>query len=338
MSGEEKGANKRGRKRRNFDSSDDEEDEVGPNEPGEEAKFRFNARKVFLTYPRCNIAPGDVPRFFPLWNEIKSSFCKQELHLDGELHLHLFCSFGRKLNSTNARMFDMVVGEPVDPQGDVRDPVRFHPNIKRVNGPEDLVRIWEYLCKDGREPLELAGKVDLYKFSKNFCASYRDRESWLAYRQSVSQDVPRWPIVGPAGQLFPDPRDAGKKRNLWLQGAANAGKTQWLEAKVYCFRNYKVGDSRYPFDNYSREQIIVYDDVVPRASDLLVLGNHSAYPRPVPGATRYHQRFIPGGLYLWTVVCSNKTIDERFEGEGAEVISALHSRFITVTLEPAALD
>lgn len=336
--GQEEVPRKRARVRRNFDSSDDEENEVAVDGERKEGAFRFNARKVFLTYPRCNIAPGDVARLFPLWNEVKSAFCKQELHLDGELHLHLFCSFGRKLNSSNAGCFDMVEDLPAGAQGVAGGPVRFHPNIKRVNGPEDLVRIWEYLCKDGREPTELRGKVDLYKFSKNFCVVYRDRESWLSYRSSIAQDAPHYPIIGPNGEVFAHPRDAGKKRNLWLCGPANAGKTAWLEAQVYKFRCYKVGDNRYPFDNYAREEIIVYDDVKPRAQDLLVLGNHSAYPRPVPGATRYHQRFIPGGHYLWTIVCSNKTIEEQYESEGQEVIQAIIARFITVNLALVAID
>lgn len=319
---------KRARVRRNYDSDESDSDERGEEQKG----FRFNARKAFLTYPRCPIAVAAIPGCFPLWDQVKTCFAKQELHADGESHLHLFCSFTSKLNSSNAGVFDMVQGAAVSIEGKLVEAQRFHPNIKRVNGPEDLVRIWEYLCKDGNPPTELRGKVDLYKFSKNFSVVYRDRESWLCYRSSISQGPPVYPIIGPDGQVFGDPSQAGKKRNLWLSGPANAGKTAWLEAKVYCYRNYKVGDSRYPFDNYAREQIIVYDDTKPRASDLLVLGNYSAYPRPVPGATRYHQRFIPGGLYLWTIVCSNKSLDLAFEDEDAEVREAIRARFIELEL------
>jgi len=332
MSDGEAAARKKPRVRRNFDSSDEEEENGAP--PGEAKAFRFNARKCFLTYPQCEITPDAFPGCFPLWDEVKTCFGKQERHEDGKLHLHVFCSFTRKLNSSNVQVFDLVRVAPAGVEGAVAGFERFHPNIKRVSGPEDLIRIWEYLCKDGCPPVELRGRVDLYRFSKNFCVVYRDRESWLSYRGSVSQSAPVYPIPGPSGQSFGDPSTAGKKRNLWLSGPANAGKTAWLEAQVYRFRNYKVGDSRYPFDNYAREQIIVYDDVKPRACDLLVLGNHSAYPRPVPGATRYHQRFIPGGLFLWTIVCSNKTLQEFFEGEEAEVLEAVKARYIEVVLDP----
>lgn len=332
MSDGEGAARKKARVRRNFDSSDEEE-EAGA--AGDEKKaWRFNARKCFLTYAQCDVGTDAFPGLFPLWHEVKTCFAKSERHEDGKLHLHVFCAYKRKLNSTNVQMFDLVRVGPAGAEGEVAGFERFHPNVKRVPGPEDLVRAWEYLCKDGVPPTELQGRVDLYRFSKNFCVVYRDRESWLSYRSSVSQSAPVYPIIGPSGEVFGDPATAGKKRNLWLSGPANAGKTAWLEAQVYRFRNYKVGDSRYPFDNYAREQIIVYDDVKPRASDLLVLGNHSAYPRPVPGATRYHQRFIPGGLFLWTIVCSNKTLEASFEGEEREVIEALRARYIEVVLDP----
>jgi len=63
-----------------------------------------------------------------------------------------------------------------------------------------------------------------------------------------------------------------------------------------------------------------------------VLGNVSNYSRPCPGDTRYHQRFIPPGLAIWTVVCTNKSIEEEFEEEAVDVKDAIKARFIEVEL------
>lgn len=322
------------RRRDAFTGSDSED-----SEPEEKGRFRFNARKAFLTYSKCGIKPKEFLEVFPLASRIKTCFAKQEHHEDGSLHLHTFVSFTRKLDLTNPQCFDLVIESeerhPGDDRKEQTDRIgRFHPNIKRVGGPEDLVRAYEYLCKDGVLPTELRGKVDLYRFSKNFCNVYRDRTSWLSYRRGLAQSPPHWPIIGPNGHIFQDPATAGKKRNAWVWGPPDAGKTKWLEEKVYCYQHYTVGSNTYPFDLYTDQQIIVYDDIVPRAEHLLVLGNSSNYSRPVPGATRYHQRVIPAALCLWTVVCSNKPIESVFEEEGAETIAAIRARFVEIEIIP----
>jgi len=322
---------RRRRARRNFNSDSDSESVP-------EGKFRFNAKKVFLTYPHCPVREQGFLEAFNLRDRVKTCFAKHETHADGSPHLHVYIAFSSKLDLSDPRCFDLITYHPVEGQVAPAALERYHPNIKRINGPEDTVKLYEYLCKDGNTPSELRGQVDLYRFSKNFCISYRDRESWLAYRFSTAQQPPTYPIFGPDGTGYPDPASAGKKRNLWIYGPANAGKTQWLEEKIYRFQNYKVGDTRYPFDNYARQQIIVYDDIKPTASHLLVLGNTSSYARPVPGPTRYHQRYIPGGVALWTIVCINTDISTTYAEEEEPVITAIKARFIEVPLNLVVID
>jgi len=322
---------KKSRKRQLQDNDFSDSDEGESKEPT--GPFRFNARKCFLTYPRCPTKEDEFLALFPIPRDrIKTCFAKQEQHRDGTPHLHVYLVFNRKMDLTNPRCFDLLAGNGQFDETGAPIIERFHPNIKRASGPEDLHRAYEYLCKDGTRPTELTGEADLYRFSKNFCQVYRDRESWLSYRRSRAQGAPQWPIAGPRDTSFGDPKYAGKQRNLWLYGKANAGKTTWLEEKVYCYRNYKVGNTRYPFDNYTEEQIVVYDDVKPCARHLLVLGNVSNYSRPCPGDTRYHQRFIPPRLAIWTVVCTNKSIDQEFEEDSLDVREAVKARFIEVEL------
>ena len=320
---------RRGR-RRHDDFSESDEDE-----PANGARFRFNARKCFLTYPRCPTKEAEFLGCFPIDRErIKTCFAKQELHSDGTPHLHAFVEFNKKLDLTNPNCFDILAPDGTEDPNGIPNLARYHPNIKREFGPSHLERTYEYLCKNGERPVELTGKADLYRFSKDFCKVYRDRECWLSYRRSSAQPNPQWPINGPSGQVWGDPQTAGKQRNAWIWGPANVGKTTWLENNVYCYKNYKVGNTRYPFDNYADEQIVVYDDVTPIARHLLVLGNTSNYPRPCPGDTRYHQRHIPPKIALWTVVCTNKSIEQEFGSETEELQEAIKARFVEVQLLP----
>ena len=261
-----------------FDDSDQEDDEP-------ERKFRFNARQTFLTYAQCDVPGREFLHLFPLAHSVKVCFAKQERHEDGSLHLHAFCAFTRKLDLSNPQCFDLLVEDKSANAGDeqgARNVRRFHPNIKRVGGPEDLVRAWEYLCKDGVTPLELRGKVNLYKFSKNFCNVYRDRVSWLNFLRGQSQGPPVWPIIGPNGHVFEDPATAGKKRNAWIWGPPDAGKTAWLEEKVYCFANYKVGSNTYPFDQYTDQQIMLLATALERVFILKDNGQEIKLPDPEP--------------------------------------------------------
>lgn len=99
------------------------------------AAFRFTAKNIFLTYPRCDVAPP----VFVEW--IKSQFptaqywtVAQERHEDGGLHLHAVISFSRKYNSRVSTRFDF--------EG-------HHPNIQPVRVLRDVIA---YISKD---PIQL---------------------------------------------------------------------------------------------------------------------------------------------------------------------------------------
>lgn len=322
------------RRRKNIpDYSDDD----GSSQPDEghrdgtgEQKFRFCSRSAFLTYPRCNIPPDDylaAIKFDP--NTLKLAFAKQERHHDGNRHLHVYLRFSKKLDTTNVRFFDIDQQDPIS-----NIDVSHHPNIKNERGRGSLARIWEYLCKDdGVPPTNLIGRVELYPTSTNFRKVYGDRVQWLNYHTIKGMRPPRFPIELPNGGTIDVPQENNKKRHIWIHGPPNSGKTFWLETQIYCYQNYKVADSKYPFDDWIQEQIVVYDDVRPKAEHLLAITNSSKHPRPVPGETRYHRRFIPGGLTTVVIVCNNHNIEQFFEKEGQTTISAIQSRFNEIHVE-----
>jgi hypothetical protein len=313
----------------NGDDGGSDEEDAYRDRGNEEKKFRFTARSAFLTYPRCPILPQQYLRHTSInQRDIKHSFGKQERHVDGERHLHVWITFIRKIDTINPRFFDLTIPPTEDHPGST-----FHCNIrrgerKRAGGISNHVRAYEYLCKyDGAVPTPIVGSSSLYPTSRNFRKEYGDRTQWLNYLAISAMPDPVYPIELPNGEAIPTPSGPNKQRHIWIYGPPNAGKTQWLEANVYRFKNYRVGGTQYPFDNYDGEQIIVYDDIIPKASDLLSITNTSEWQRPVPGQTRYSQRFVPGRLVTLLIVCSNVDIDTLFSAEIDVTRAALHARF-----------
>jgi len=311
-----------------------EQDLVGPPADGdgreEERKFRFCARSAFLTYPRCPILPGQYRQCTTFsWELVKCAFAKQEKHNDGSLHLHVYLRFTKKLDVSNCRYFDATLPALEDDGVD-----RYHPNVRNERGKGSVVRVWEYLCKHGGvPPTDLVGTTELYPTSKNFRKEYGDRITWLNYHATSHQPPPEYPLALPDGNTMERPTGAIKKRHLWIWGPPNSGKTRWLERSIYRFKTYQIADAKYPFDNYTTEEMVVWDDLPPKASLLLNLCNYSEFPRPVPGETRYHRRNIPGGTVIVAIVCVNMDIELTYDNDRERMlIPALKARFIEIQL------
>ncbi|MEY4459867.1 MAG: Alternanthera yellow vein virus, partial [Bacteroidota bacterium] len=79
-------------------------EEISTNETKVEGKpFRLCRKKYFLTYSQCGVLKEQLCDFllnkFPVENYIIS----QELHADGNQHLHVYLSFKKKYNVRNPR-------------------------------------------------------------------------------------------------------------------------------------------------------------------------------------------------------------------------------------------
>jgi len=97
----------------------------------EERRFRYNARKVFLTYPRCDLSMQDMLEGLASIRPYQQHCISQENHADGGRHLHVLLQYSTPINTTNERYFDV--------QG-------YHPNITK---PRDVKDVLKYIKKDG---------------------------------------------------------------------------------------------------------------------------------------------------------------------------------------------
>lgn len=93
--------------------------------------FRFNARYVLLTYPQS----GDLDGFAVSdhLSELGAEcIVARENHTDSGVHLHAFVDFGKRFQSRNVRIFD-VLGR--------------HPNVSVSKGSPE--KGYDYAIKDG---------------------------------------------------------------------------------------------------------------------------------------------------------------------------------------------
>lgn len=94
--------------------------------------FRFNAKNVFLTYPKCSETKEDLREYFKTFEPpVAFGIIAHELHEDGTDHLHAVIGFKTKYSTRDQRSFDW--------RG-------FHPNIQ---SPRVLSDVISYVRKDG---------------------------------------------------------------------------------------------------------------------------------------------------------------------------------------------
>lgn len=97
-------------------------------------RFRFSAKAIFLTYPKCNLTRQCVGEYLDKLGAA-TYLVAIETHKDGSPHIHAFATFHNRYNSTDPRAFDIN---------------GFHPHIRSPRNKRDVIN---YCLKHDREPL-----------------------------------------------------------------------------------------------------------------------------------------------------------------------------------------
>jgi len=92
--------------------------------------FRLQATKLFLTYAQCPLEPAKALGLLQTIVTATSWIVARELHKDGHPHLHCFLELSRKLETRNARLFDLV---------DTEHPKPFHGKYESCRSPESVI-------------------------------------------------------------------------------------------------------------------------------------------------------------------------------------------------------
>lgn len=96
--------------------------------------YRLACKHLFLTYPQCPLSKEEgLELLRPILLPFDPSYVciASELHEDGNSHLHVLALLRRKLNTRNARYFDLGA---------------YHGNYQAARNPSD---VRDYVTKDG---------------------------------------------------------------------------------------------------------------------------------------------------------------------------------------------
>lgn len=180
--------------------------------------FRFNAKTVFLTYPQCALSKEEVLERITQKFPIQDYIVAREKHEDGSPHLHCYFKFVKKVDSRDARVFDVVDS---------------HPNIKSLTKVSAIKNAQKYAKKDGdfiTNIEETLGKRAMLFSSLieegDLTASFiRRNPEIMQFNANNLRAFLR--ILTPRSEV---PKTLVKRRHIWLYGPSNTGKTIWLRA------------------------------------------------------------------------------------------------------------
>lgn len=140
--------------------------------------LRINAKKLFLTYPQCNLTKEELLAKLKAITTITQYVIAEEKHENGDPHLHAVIECARKVNlEGNHRMFDIKGAEK-----------SFHPNIQAVRKWTDAT---QYVKKDGNF-------IESYTFDDTNPINYRKRKAdYEEYKNDMEKKTMgevKWPV------------------------------------------------------------------------------------------------------------------------------------------------
>nr|WAE42343.1 MAG: replication associated protein [Cressdnaviricota sp.] len=277
--------------------------------------FKFNAKQVLLTYPKCPLTPDKVLEGLQARFEISTYTISSERHQDGTPHIHALLKFSKKVHTESHAHFDLGF---------------YHCNIKGLKTVGDFNRTHEYVIKDGvyittfkqassnsvalANAILEAGSLTRQLILDNptlIFKNYSSIKSWLAV---VSPQKVKAVIYQ-------------KRRHLWITGPSNIGKSYYLNAFISCFYN----PQEIPFNND-------FSHVDP-SCDLLYADEYSGQltvqqiNRLCDGNTRLNTKGSSTCIaYPLVVICSNFTIRSCYRNISDDIYDTLLNRFIEYDL------
>lgn len=248
--------------------------------------FRVDAKRFFITYPQCFLSKEELQSsILSIIEEkyIQSIEIAQELHKDGNPHLHMILILKYKYNCRNCRWLDIG---------------NYHPNI---GGVKNLNACRNYIKKFDTKILTW-GNDDPFEGPEGFCRKKADLDAWNEFQEKKRLKIWEGPIICFGIEGIP----GSKKRHIWIIGDPDLGKSEWIENTFEGYHIYKPQkDSDYRFDTYDGEKIIIYDDIIPKLAELIDVSNIYKTKTPVFGKTRYSTKYWPIKQERMIIIVSN---------------------------------
>lgn len=277
--------------------SDSDNESNAPEEKKKE--FRFNAKKLYLTYAQAEAIPSKrtILEFFKQHHgdNILTYLICEELHQDGKKHYHAYFKFHKKLDTRNVRAFDIN---------------GIHPNIKAVKKGED--HVIQYIMKGGNYEGNVT-EASLYPTANNFVKKRQDFQAWSRYMQEAKRLPVSYPVKLPNVDMWIQKPDASHRQRHWvIQGPPGCGKTQWINTAFANMKVYLVPTDapETMWEGYENEDIIIFDDFPFHKHHIeeaiIDMTNTWALRKQIPGKHRYYNKFyLPNSTRTVLIVCND---------------------------------
>lgn len=143
----------------------------GDTATGSGKAFRLNARRLFLTYPKCPITKEECLAQLSIALQPETWIIARELHADGEPHLHCLLERSQAWNIRDPRKLDLV-----DPHG------RYHGNYQTCRS---RMKVACYVAKELDWISNLTPEDMQAMQTKNAEISRRDGGAYTAARTAM---------------------------------------------------------------------------------------------------------------------------------------------------------
>ncbi len=256
------------------------------------SQFRMHAKKFFLTFPKCKTSREDAMACI-LAMKPRMAIVAQELHKDGDTHLHVFVEFEKKKDIRRPDAFDIVAGQ--------------HGNYQTARNRRHVIRYVtksdpDYICfgitRDGIQHLlnhaslaqslkELEDDPDWRKFAINHPALFVRNHIGLVRYSSVLRSKRHRDVVQPwvirpyvlEHDMFPNYNEATTQHELykWLLGVNSKVARPRRTPQLFIFGKTGLGKTllidrlRQHFRIYNMPHEHFYDEYDDDLYDLAVL-------------------------------------------------------------------
>lgn len=276
----------------------------------EEKEFRINAKSFANTYPQS----GDLTKErVHEWYKQKGAIeiiVSAEKHEDGSPHIHVYAKFAYKLNVKSARHFD-IDGHHGKYMG-CKNKTKWLRYIKKDG---DFLEIDLGFDAEDYEQSTVKKNYEGYLFKKHFKRLKALKEIQWPLQITDENKTIHWMNKG---------EFRNKKRHWWIIGQPDAGKTTYIN-RITKGMNVWWPAVDYQYEGYDGQELVIYDDVLPKFSEIADVANEHLGMKPVYGKTRYTRIYWHENVYINIIVLSNKHFEHCTEYN--DCITGMHARF-----------
>jgi len=165
-------------------------------------------------------------------------------------------------------------------------------------------------------------------------AQYRHLEGKIRESLRPEPIISPYPFKLPGGQQIDDPNPLiggfdipTEKRHFWIWGPTDTRKSGWLREQFGGKRVFPCKASKYPYEGYKQEEVIIWNMLKPTFQELEGWSEWNVDDVHVPGDTRYTATMMHGKIAKTCVVTSN------YAPEYGTDQAAFEKRFFVIYIE-----